>query len=293
MLALVDMIDGGLVIDNQFEISPELVGLFKGNWNQLVKTGHTPNFALPFYHLHNEKSSAWKLLTYPGFENALTVSNSIKSLSALREYVRYGQLADELFHYLLDATNRVVFRAAIIEKYFPNQKTTSKTNSYQFIEDIQTQIVNEDPSSYRQRIHRLLNQSKEEIEAETFVREGAFKKQIPILYNNTCAVTGLKVNTTLNASMIDACHIVPWAESHDDTVTNGISLCPNLHRAFDRGLVAIDQNYRVMLSDAFIESKSPFNLSQFRNQQLILPSESRFRPSKENLAWHRHRWGFG
>ncbi|MEQ9303971.1 MAG: HNH endonuclease [Marinoscillum sp.] len=293
MLALVDMINRGLVRENKFEISPELVGLFKGNWNQLVTSGHTPNFALPYYHLHNEKSKVWKLNTYPDFKRALTASNSIKSLSTLRAYVKYGQLDDELFLYLLDPVNRAVFRSAVIEKYFPHHTKSSQGNSYEYIEEIEHQIVADDPVSYRQRIQHLLNQSKDEIEEESFIRQGAFKRQIPILYNNTCAVTGLKIDTTLNASMIDACHIVPWAESHDDTVTNGISLCPNLHRAFDRGLISVDDDYRVILSDAFMESESPFNLSQFRNQQLILPAENRYCPSRGNLEWHRKRWGFG
>lgn len=293
MLAIVDVMDRGFVRENKFEITPELVGLFRGNWNQLVTTGHTPNFALPYYHLHNEKSQIWKLVTYRDFEKALTASNSIKSLSALREFVRYGQLADELFHFLTDPLNRQVYRTTITEKYFPNHVAKSQTNPYQYFEEIEHQIVADDPASYRQRIQNLLNQSKDEIEEESFVRQGAFKRQIPVIYNNTCAVTGLRVDTTSNASMIDACHIIPWAESHDDTVSNGISLCPNLHRAFDRGLVSITDDYQILISDDFQESESPFNLSQFKGQKLILPTNDRHRPSHENLEWHRKRWGFG
>lgn len=30
-----------------------------------------------------------------------------------------------------------------------------------------------------------------------------------------------------NVSMVDACHIVPFSEGYDDTLTNGIALCPN------------------------------------------------------------------
>lgn len=33
----------------------------------------------------------------------------------------------------------------------------------------------------------------------------------------------------------------------DDTIGNGLSLCPNLHHAFDRGLIAIDDEYRVLV----------------------------------------------
>ena len=207
MLAIIDLMDLGLVRNNIFEITPELVGLFRGNWIQLVSTAHVPNFALPFYHLHNEKSQVWRLITFPGFEKALTASNSIKSFSALREFVRYGQLAEEFFLLLQGKVNREVTRAAILEKYLPDQNLTS-SNSYQFITDIEQQIVQDDPASYHQRIQHLLNQTREEIEEETFVREAAFRRQVTQHYHNTCAITGLKVEMAMNDSMIDACHIV-------------------------------------------------------------------------------------
>ncbi|MFY0605714.1 MAG: HNH endonuclease [Cyclobacteriaceae bacterium] len=292
MLAIIDMIDRGLVSNNQFPISPELVGLFNGNWNHLVRSGHTLNFALPFFHLKNESSNVWNLKTLKGFDNVLTSSNSIKSLSSLKKYVLYGELAHDFYQYLIIDENRKAARNEIIGRYFPNIASSSSIRSYDYIENINSQILNDDPANYRRRIQELLNRSKEEVESESFVRAGAFKKQIPILYNNTCAITGLKVETSINASMIDACHIVPWAESHNDTVTNGISLCPNMHRAFDRGLISIDDSYKIILSEAFVEADSPFNISQFRNQKLILPAEDRFRPYLSNLEWHRQRWGF-
>jgi putative restriction endonuclease len=57
------------------------------------------------------------------------------------------------------------------------------------------------------------------------------------------------VDATINVTMVDACHIVPFSISYDDTITNGLALCPNLHRAFDRGLIAISDDYRVVVSE--------------------------------------------
>ncbi len=293
VLALVEAIDKGSVVQNQFPISAEIVGYFRGYWNQLVKTGHTPNFALPFFHLQNEKSQIWKLETLLGFENVLTSSNSVKSLSTLSTYVRYGKLADEFFNFLLDKPNREIAKARIIEKYFDLSGNGFYDFPVDYLKEIDSQILNEPPSEYVGRIIQLKNQAKEIMEEEDFMREAAFKKLIPQLYNNTCAISGMRVDTTMNASMIDACHIVPWAESHDDTVTNGISLSPNLHRAFDRGLIAIDDDYRVIISDGFVESDSPYKISQFNKSKILLPESSKCRPSRENLENHRNRWGFG
>lgn len=61
--------------------------------------------------------------------------------------------------------------------------------------------------------------------------------------------------------MIDACHIVPFSESYNDIVTNGIALCPNLHRAFDSGLISIDENYKVIVSNTFIEERNNYSIA--------------------------------
>jgi len=91
----------------------------------------------------------------------------------------------------------------------------------------------------------------------------------------------MKINTTFSVSMIDACHIVPFSESHDDTITNGIALCPNLHRAFDRGLISIDQNYRVLVSDNFLEEDSNYSIKQYEYKEIQRPKQSEFWPSQK------------
>lgn len=84
----------------------------------------------------------------------------------------------------------------------------------------------------------------------------------------------MKVESINSISMIDACHIVPFSESYNDTITNGIPLCPNLHRAFDRGLIGIDDNYRVLISRSWKESQSPYLIKQFEGKQILLPENS-------------------
>jgi putative restriction endonuclease len=72
--------------------------------------------------------------------------------------------------------------------------------------------------------------------------------------------------------MIDACHIVPFSEGYNNTLTNGIALCPNLHRAFDRGLIFTSDYYKILVNRNSVENqKSAFNLSQFAGKQIFLP----------------------
>lgn len=104
--------------------------------------------------------------------------------------------------------------------------------------------------------------------------------------NNTCCISVMKTDATVNVSMIDDCHIVPFSVSYDDTVTNGIALCPNLHRAFDRGLIAIDENYKVVVSKTFREDETNYSIRAFENKIINLPSIESYFPKAINFLWH-------
>jgi len=96
----------------------------------------------------------------------------------------------------------------------------------------------------------------------------------------------MRIIASKEVQMIDACHIVPFSDSHDDTISNGISLCPNLHRAFDRGLISVDEDYRVIVSNSFSESSPDYSIKQYEGKQLFLPKETGYFPLIENLRWH-------
>src|SRR5690606_8537617 len=120
-------------------------------------------------------------------------------------------------------------------------------------------------------------------EEDVFVRSHLFKRYIPQVYNDTCAVTGMQIRSTYNYNFVDACHIVPFSISHDDKVTNGLALCPNMHRAFDRGLLAIDSNYRIQISSSVRDdSQHPYSLQALANRQIVLPRDEQYYPSKDN-----------
>jgi putative restriction endonuclease len=100
----------------------------------------------------------------------------------------------------------------------------------------------------------------------------------------------MKLTSTYGFNFVDACHIVPFSVSQDDKVTNGLSLCPNLHRAFDRGMVSIDGDYRILVSDQLVEDEGhPYSLEQLRGRPIQLPNERKYYPSRDNLEWHRER----
>jgi putative restriction endonuclease len=61
---------------------------------------------------------------------------------------------------------------------------------------------------------------------------------------------------------------------------------PNLHRAFDRGLIAVNENYEVVISNTFREEGS-YSIKNFEGKKINLPSEERFFPLINNFLWHK------
>jgi putative restriction endonuclease len=232
----------------------------------------------------------WHLVTKPGMELKVTKSKSIKSFKSLKESVAFAEIDKNLFALLSDVSTRNILEHVIIKKYFDNTKVNyslilSNVNDAEL--KIENQILNDDKSEYQNHLKELrATLEDDEYEEELFIRGGLFKKTIPKIYNFSCSISGMRIESSQNAQMIDACHIIPFSISNDDTIPNGISLSPNLHRAFDRGLITINQDYIVRISPSVTENDSVFSLSQFNGKQILLPKKASWYPSPESLQWH-------
>ena len=291
LLAVIRAFEVGLITKNEIQITAELVSLFRGYWQQLVRTDHSPKFYLPFYHLSNESSALWKHHTVPGFERIMTSSRSVNSLGALRAFVLSASLRDDVYMAWQSPVQREADRQQLLKMYFPDI-ALPPGEPPNYLGDIESQILKDPPAEYIKRIKALSDQPEEVIEEDEFLRGAAFKRQIPRIYEYRCAVTGMRIEAGRSTSIVDACHIVPFATSLDDTISNGIALCPNMHRAFDRGLIAISTDYTVLVDAGLVESDSAYSIRQFENRAIMLPREPKYRPSAANLANHRIRFGF-
>ena len=129
----------------------------------------------------------------------------------------------------------------------------------------------------------------EDLIAETKVRRGQalFRATVLSAYQNRCCITGLDDARLLNAS-----HIVPWRDDPANRLNPRNSLCLSaLHdRAFDRGLITFDADFRLLLSPELDRSQSHF-LSQafatYAGRQIELPEK--FAPDITLLRHHREQ----
>jgi putative restriction endonuclease len=288
LLAVLRAFDEGLIIENRIEPSAELINLFNGYWQALVHDDKFQRrFYLPFFHLKNERSGLWTLHTLPGFDSTLTRGRDVKSLSTLINFAAYGELRRDVYERWLIAANRSMDRQALMATYFVGEELPEELPDR--IGEIAALMVSEPAGVYIPSDPRLSIDEKDE---ELTLRGGAFKRKIPELYEYRCAITGLRVQNRRAVNLIDACHIVPRADSFDDTIGNGIALCPNMHRAFDRGLISIAADHSVLVTPDLLESASSHAIRPFAGKRLMLPNEKRCWPAPENLARHRERWGF-
>lgn len=299
VISLIQAFEQCLINDEKIYLTPELVDLFTTNWSKLITEGsYHPAIALPFFHLksrlHGKTVCWWRLIANPGCELLIESAGSMRSFRNLSTAIDHAEIDLELAIILLNRENRAVLLQTVLQKYFPEKTNIDLSDAGSHFDEISSQIANESPSEYISNIRSLRERmsgsekQRELFQQEIFIRGGAFKRDVPKYYGYNCCISRLKVDAVFTVSMIDACHIIPFSKSYDDTISNGIALCPNLHRAFDRGLISINDSYEVIVSKGFTESSDTFySIKQFAGSTILLPSEPKLFPSKENLAWHR------
>jgi putative restriction endonuclease len=112
--------------------------------------------------------------------------------------------------------------------------------------------------------------------------QGGFKAVVQEVYVRRCAVTNHKIMPTLQAA-----HIVPVAKGGEHRVDNGILMRSDVHTMFDRGYIAIDDEFRLLVSPRL---RSEFgNGEEFYSKEgqiINLPNRVLNRPSPEFLSWH-------
>ena len=120
---------------------------------------------------------------------------------------------------------------------------------------------------------------------EQRIGQNFFRRAVLANYDNRCCVTGIADTRLLNAS-----HIMPWSvnEKERHNPQNGLCLSATFDRAFDRGLMSVDQAGRARFSPSLLESESHETRSFFKayDGRLLLEAV-RFDPDPVFLSWHR------
>jgi putative restriction endonuclease len=275
ILSILEMLDRGLLYENRIVLNDTLIYRFHKIWKRYVITGHIPTITLPFYHLSKEKSGIWKLHSTNNIEFKATLG--VLTFSGV-----YASINPKFFLWLTNIENRNLYKQELVDKYFPNNLNYKQQDA-----DVFSSLVYEPEVNYAKLVKRKERKKKEEWKEEQIVRSVEFPKAVKQVYDNTCAVSGLKVEISGINPLLEACHIKPFSEDYQDVIVNGIAMSPTFHTAFDKGLLAINDSYKIIISRSVSRNKRTDMLWSIDNTELTLPKEERFYPSLEYLDWHR------
>jgi predicted restriction endonuclease len=95
-----------------------------------------------------------------------------------------------------------------------------------------------------------------------------------------------------DSRLLVASHIVPWASDQHNRLNprNGLCLSALHDRAFDKGLITLNDDYEIIISNNLKNSKDKFiqdTLLPLEGRQIELPE--RFSPLPEFLEHHRNQ----
>ncbi len=288
LLSVIELIELGLCETDFIEISPELLDTFDRYWSSIMPLGTRGNIVLPFFHMRRE--GFWALRPNPGKEVSAAELKRCDSFRQLNEVFSGASLDQDLFLLLQNMESRKRLRSTIIHTYF----------STDFQERLFYTIRNNKASfEYGQEIldfakERSVAESIAEFsvkEPEEKVRDQGFRKAVVTIYEHRCATCGIRMLTPQGHTVVDASHIIPWSESNNDDIRNGLCLCKLCHWAFDELLITITHRHRIKVSPSInINSNIPGNISQIAGREIIKPSDEAFYPGDEFLEHHRSRF---
>lgn len=120
---------------------------------------------------------------------------------------------------------------------------------------------------------------------EQRIKQSFFRRAVLSSYRGRCCMSGLS-----DARLLVASHIVPWSQDKANRLnpSNGLCLSAIHDRAFDKGLITLTDDFKVMVSEDLKRRKEPFVI------EVLLPLDrraielpERFMPSVEFLSRHR------
>lgn len=281
LLALLDLARAGGLSENRIYFAPPLLERYQRFFTAVQAPGDHPNPYFPFFHLAGKlrggQRSFWHLRPPAGRESVLEALSTARGVTDITNNVAFAELDPELFALLQDRASVDALSGAISAHWLDRG-----------LEDLRSVVA---ACGQISNYERRLRSGREENESTAstppaLVRDSAFRRVVTELYDYRCAATGLRVVLPTGEAMVEAAHIHPFCELGDDDPRNGLALCPNMHWAMDRNLIAPgpDRNWHVSPA---LDSRIPdfAVLLALEGKPIFLPVQTRYAPKRESLEW--------
>lgn len=143
LLAIIDLVEEGVIASPRIELSEELVDKFNKVWHHYLGTSaiFTPDITKPYFHMQHE--SFWRLVEHeetemlmvaedcPWIEGKKVVKDLPQgsySVKAMRNAFAYAEIDNMLFQILQNVDARAMLRVILINEYLSNQPTKTMPN---------------------------------------------------------------------------------------------------------------------------------------------------------------------
>ena len=123
------------------------------------------------------------------------------------------------------------------------------------------------------------------------VNQEVFRQMMQKIYSESCCITGLNIPDVNRAS-----HILSWSENPDKRLDprNGLYLSATYDAAFDKHLISLDEDYRIIISneisDHYSNSSVKVHFYKKEGQKITLPTS--YLPHQDYLEDHRKKGKF-
>lgn len=161
------------------------------------------------------------------------------SIATLREAVRDG------FAFMRKGNDEiaVAFRADNILAYSLNSESLHESGADAAVAALLSKVGRFESVTDRELAKLPAERRRVVTKVSRLARDSDFRRKVTVAYDRKCCVTGMQLR------LIDAAHILPvGAEGSTDDVQNGLCLSPTYHRAYDRGLICLTEDRRMLIN---------------------------------------------
>jgi putative restriction endonuclease len=167
---------------------------------------------------------------------------------------------------------------------FINNKEELLFESEKILANLEKQTIETKFADILTGIENLKGETKLR-EIKTRVNQNIFRQIVLANYDRKCAISAIDIPDLLVAS-----HIIPWSQSEPERLNpeNGICLSALYDRAYDKGLIGINEKFQLIFSKELISKENKGYYSSFFGNlngiKLHLPQK--YLPKREFLQFH-------
>jgi putative restriction endonuclease len=207
--------------------------------------------------------------------------STARSFADITQNIEFVSLNSDLHMLFCQPYSRAALREELVVKWFGTTRAP--------MDDLLAEELGSD--HYEASLFELMQGNRSAVVAPPpAVRSAAFRRVVGEVYDYRCAASGWRIILPDSRAIVEAAHLIPFAEGHDDDPRNGIALAPSYHWALDNHIIAPGPDLKWHVSEALddrIADNRP--LISLKGRSLILPKDESSWPRSDALEWRLSR----